>query len=240
MLCSNVFYATCALERPPCKRPLPTALTLFATGQSNAWLPMHFTLSRNRTCDSGPFRSCRGDWRGGRCLVPAPGLTGPTGWGLARPAAAATSAPGLGLSLPHLHRDWAHPRHICAGTAHALQVRRGPRRRAPQHTHVHRGPGRRGGRGYRVRRGLQRDWAHPAHICAGTGLTPPTSAPGLGAPRPHLRRDWAHLSHVGTGTGLGLPRVGCGRSRRVFGPHAVPTWLLRRASRTHVEYLLTA
>ncbi len=28
---------------------------------------------------------------------------------------------------------------------------------------------------------LRRDWAHPAHICAGTGLTPPTSAPGLGS-----------------------------------------------------------
>jgi hypothetical protein len=27
---------------------------------------------------------------------------------------------------------------------------------------------------------LRRDWAHPCHICAGTGLTPATSAPGLG------------------------------------------------------------
>jgi hypothetical protein len=36
---------------------------------------------------------------------------------------------------------------------------------------------------------LHRDWAHPAHICAGTGLAPPTSAPGLGSPRPHLHRD---------------------------------------------------
>ena len=24
------------------------------------------------------------------------------------------------------------------------------------------------------------DWAHPAHICTGTGLTPPTAAPGQG------------------------------------------------------------
>ena len=92
---------------------------------------------------------------------------------------------------PHLHRDWAHPCHICTRTAHALQVRRGPRRRAPQHTHVHRGPGRRGGRGYRVRRGLHRDWAHPAHICAGTGRTLATSAPGLGSPQPRRHRDRA-------------------------------------------------
>ena len=28
----------------------------------------------------------------------------------------ASSAPGLGSPLPHLHRDWAHPCHICTGT----------------------------------------------------------------------------------------------------------------------------
>ena len=31
--------------------------------------------------------------------------------------------------------------------------------------------------------------APPAHICSGTGLTPATSAPGLGSFLPHLRRD---------------------------------------------------
>ena len=40
---------------------------------------------------------------------------------------------------------------------------------------------------------LHRDWAHPCHICDGTGLTPATSAPGLGSPccspLPHLHRD---------------------------------------------------
>jgi hypothetical protein len=30
--------------------------------------------------------------------------------------AVAASAPGLGSPAPHLRRDWAHPRHICAGT----------------------------------------------------------------------------------------------------------------------------
>ena len=29
---------------------------------------------------------------------------------------APTSAPGLGSPLPLLHRDWAHPCHICTGT----------------------------------------------------------------------------------------------------------------------------
>ena len=43
---------------------------------------------------------------------------------------------------------------------------------------------------------LRRDWAHPDHICAGTGLTPATSAPGLGSPRPHLRRDSAAAAAV--------------------------------------------
>ncbi len=34
---------------------------------------------------------------------------------------------------------------------------------------------------------LRRDWAHPCHIGAGTGLTPPTFAPGLGSPLPRLQ-----------------------------------------------------
>ncbi len=51
---------------------------------------------------------------------------------------------------------------------------------------------------------LRRDWAHPCHICAGTGLTPATSAPGLGPPLPHLRRDWAHPCHICAGTGLAV------------------------------------
>ncbi len=38
------------------------------------------------------------------------------------------------------------------------------------------------------------------HICAGTGPTPATSAPGLGSPWPHRRRDWAHPGHIGAGT----------------------------------------
>ena len=41
-------------------------------------------------------------------------------------------------------------------------------------------------------------WAHPSHICTGTGLAPATSAPGPGSPLPHLHRDGAHPSHTGT------------------------------------------
>ncbi len=44
-------------------------------------------------------------------------------------------------------------------------------------------------------------WAHPAHICAGTGLTPPTSAPGLDTPCPRLRRDPAPRCHIQARTG---------------------------------------
>jgi hypothetical protein len=67
---------------------------------------------------------------------------------------------------PHLHRDWAHPCHICAGTGLAP-------------SHICTGPG------------------SPRHICTGTGLTPPTShtAPGLrrvsDGTQPLLRRDSA-------------------------------------------------
>ena len=42
----------------------------------------------------------------------------------------------------------------------------------------------------------------PCHICTGTGLTPATSAPGLGSPLPHLHWDWAHPCHICTWTGL--------------------------------------
>jgi hypothetical protein len=38
---------------------------------------------------------------------------------------------------------------------------------------------------------LLQDWAHRAHICAGTELTPATSAV--------LRRDWAHSAHLRRG-----------------------------------------
>jgi hypothetical protein len=34
-----------------------------------------------------------------------------------------------------------------------------------------------------------------------TGLTPSTSAPGLGSPLPHLHWDWAHPCHICPGTG---------------------------------------
>ena len=43
--------------------------------------------------------------------------------------------------------------------------------------------------------------ADGCRICAGTGLTPATSAPELGSPLPHLRRDWAHPCHICAGTG---------------------------------------
>jgi hypothetical protein len=47
---------------------------------------------------------------------------------------------------------------------------------------------------------LRRDWAHPCHICAGTGLTPATPPPGPGSPLPRLHRDCAHPRRICTGT----------------------------------------
>jgi hypothetical protein len=84
----------------------------------------------------------------------------------------ATSAPGLGSPPPHLHRDWAHPRHICTGTGltHATSA---PGLGSPP-PHLH------------------RDWAHPRHICTGTGLTPPHIC---------TRTTWAHPRHICAGTG---------------------------------------
>ena len=48
-----------------------------------------------------------------------------------RPPAPATSAPGLGSPVPHLHRDWAHPCHICVGTGRRRARRLIMRRRRP-------------------------------------------------------------------------------------------------------------
>jgi hypothetical protein len=78
----------------------------------------------------------------------------------------ATSSPGLGSLLPHLHRDWAHPTHICTGTG-----------------------------------------SRPCRIWTGSGLARATSAPGLGslAPLTHLHRDWARRCHTCTGTELARP-----------------------------------
>ncbi len=75
----------------------------------------------------------------------------------------ATSAPGLGPLLPHLHRDWARRCHICAGIGLiSCQICAGtgpiPATSAP-------------GLGSPLPH-LRRDWAHLL---------------------PHLRRDWAHL-----------------------------------------------
>ena len=44
------------------------------------------------------------------------------------------------------------------------------------------------------------------HICTGTGLASPKSAPGPGSLLPHLRRDRARPCHICTGTGR---RGGC-------------------------------
>jgi hypothetical protein len=43
-----------------------------------------------------------------------------------------------------------------------------------------------------VHRGSMVEQVTPSHICTGTGLTPATSAPGLGSPLPHPRRDWVY------------------------------------------------
>ncbi len=54
------------------------------------------------------------------------------------------------------------------------------------------------GHGYSKRPHLRRDWAYPAHICAGTGPTPSTSATGLTGLNPprvqHGRKLWGECS----------------------------------------------
>jgi hypothetical protein len=68
---------------------------------------------------------------------------------------------------------------------------------------------------------LRRDWAHPSHIRTGTGLTPPTSAPGLGMQR-DMRLAPLRDGRYCAGTGLTPPTsaLGLGSPR----PHLRRDW----------------
>jgi hypothetical protein len=79
-----------------------------------------------------------------------------------------------------------HLRSACSGWPAAATSSASPssrRRLGPPLPHLHRACG-----------------PHPCNICAGTGPTPPTSAPGPSSHLPHLHRDRARLAHICTGT----------------------------------------
>ncbi len=77
--------------------------------------------------------------------------------------------PGLGSPVPYLHREWAHPAHICAGSALDINTGTGLTR-ATSAPGLGSPPGASApGLGSPVPH-LHRDWAHPGHICTGTGL----------------------------------------------------------------------
>ena len=59
-----------------------------------------------------------------------------------------------------------------------------------------------------------------SHVCTGTGLAPPTSAPGLGSPFPRLHRDWAHPPQEVLGRGRHAA-VGAANERRARALHVV-------------------
>ena len=78
-----------------CRIPLQPGLYMM---QHALWLP---SVGRTRC-----VRFCR-------CL------TRPSRFKKSSTAQASPPTPGLGPPLPHLRRDWAHPRHICTGTVTA-------------------------------------------------------------------------------------------------------------------------
>jgi hypothetical protein len=146
----------------------------------------------------------------------------------AHPAHICTMGLGSALaSLPHLHRDLAHPAHwnccrncMATGPAPATSA---PGLESPL-PHLSRDWG-------SPLPNLHRDWAHPCRICTGTWARPPTSAPGLGSPHPHLHRDWAHPTHICTGTGLAAatpptrirqPGLQLQQAGFPLGPHSLP------------------
>ncbi len=93
---------------------------------------------------------------------------------------------------------------------------------------------------------LHQNWAHPCHICTGTGLAAATSAaeqgspmttspPGSGSPLPHLHREWAHPGHICTGIGLTAPTSAHGSSPATSAPGLPPAGV--RTSRGGPRYL---
>jgi hypothetical protein len=132
---------------------------------------------------------------------------GPTAGGCGQPMpwlAPATSAPGLGSPLPHLHRDSAHRCHICTGTRLTAATSAPGLGSLLPHLCA-RGLGSPPLARRRFAAGVPTNilalaltcvGSMPldaaiiircvrcarAHICTGTGLTPPTSAPRLRSP----------------------------------------------------------
>jgi hypothetical protein len=105
------------------------------------------------------------------------------------------SAPGPGYPLRHLRRDWG-----------------------PSRPHVHRScalsPASAPGLGSRLSIHAP-CLGSPRHICAGTGLTPPTLHQDWARLMPHLHRDRAHPAHICAGTASGVGRDGRRADRRV-------------------------
>jgi hypothetical protein len=105
---------------------------------------------------------------------------------------------------------WESAEPDLAGRVHVLTRARTHRR---THTHpllpaVPAGPHLPDGRQTEPRAGRPRvllRHQHPGSRAA--GLTPPTSAPGLGSPRPDLRRDWARPPTSAPGLGSPRPRL---------------------------------
>ena len=97
-------------------------------------------IGSERDCPSSPCGPLAAVRTGLNPATSAPGLGSPH----------ATSAPGLGSPLPHPHRDWAHPSHVCSASATGLT----PATSAP-------------GLGSPLPH-LHRDWARPCPICRGS------------------------------------------------------------------------
>ena len=79
-------------------------------------MPFLLPAPRAHLCSCTHSYTRRCTWRAHSCTVRAPSLSGASVGGLAP----ATSAPGPGSPLPHLHRDRAHPGHTPCECAYRL------------------------------------------------------------------------------------------------------------------------
>ena len=139
--------STCSRVRLRASRPHPSRRHATRAGTAAGTL-CGGRLDRVPPARAGAAADGAGDSRArdDRLGWPARACTHPchicTGTGCTR----ATSAPGLGSPVPHLHRDLARPCHICTGTGPNAAIS------APGLGHIC--------TGY---------WGHPCDVCTGTG-----------------------------------------------------------------------
>jgi hypothetical protein len=157
-----------------CTRPTPAAAPSSSSVPPPTELVHAACLRPERSLHSrAPPRAASAEAAPLRVPRPFPAVSRPPTDRSPRRRPRGSEGAGLRLLIVHasrgrLRRDWARP---------CPHLQRDCARRCHSWAHPH--------------PQLLRDWARPTLSCSGTGLAPPSAAPGLRSPHPHLQRDCA-------------------------------------------------